>query len=208
LANPSEPFVDGLRDTYGRLSFTHKTQEKMAEIESRREIVFKIANLIVIVLTLAAVIADLASNDDEPLSVAIKAFTIAAASIALIFAFVQLNFEPGKQAEKYRTSAKLFLGLRDQYGSLIADASSGVPVGELRARRDALEERMRQIDENAPQTTAKAYSKACEAIANSEGITLSDEDIRRIFPETLRRPQRDAGQEGPSRSRGFKWPFR
>ncbi|MEW2483380.1 SLATT domain-containing protein [Mycobacterium sp. NPDC049093] len=179
-------FLADLRDAYGRLVYTHKTHEKMAEMKSWRLGAMKIINIVILALTLSAVIADLLSEESDPWFSAVKVLSVSSAAIALIYAFVQLSFDPGGDAVRFRDSAKLFLALRDAYGSLIVDGKSGADLDELRVKRDELAKRKSEVEASSPQTTKRGYKKACQALSGAESVTLTADDITRIFPAELR----------------------
>ena len=54
--------------------------------------------------------------------------------------------------------------------------------------RDALQARLAAIYKGAPQTDAKAYAKAQEALKRDEDYTFSDGEIDRFLPTSLRKP--------------------
>jgi hypothetical protein len=181
-----EAFLAQQRDAYGRLVYTHKTHEKMAEIKSWRHNALNMANIGLVALTLCSVIADMASKEGDWWFSSVKIFTITSASAALIFAFIQLSFDPGREAEKHETAAKSFLRLRDSYESLLTDAVGGDELSSLQARRDALQNQKSEVESSAPPTKPKAYKKAARSLDVSESVTLTPDDINRILPHELR----------------------
>lgn len=124
MTESMEPVITDLQTTYEKnLQYTHKVHEKEAEGKSSLSVTFKkIANLIVIALTLASTIADLAIHDEDRWKFAAHVATMIVAFVAVIFAAILLTFEAEKDGEIHRSSAKAFVALRDEYSRLIADA--------------------------------------------------------------------------------------
>lgn len=160
-----EPVITDLQTTYENLQYTHKVHEKEAEGKSSLSVTFKIANLIVIALTLASTIADLAIHDEDRWKFAAHVATMIVAFVAVIFAAILLTFEAEKDGEIHRSSAKAFVALRDEYSRLIADAKSGIDPLIVRSRRDRLDIRKDELYKSAPQTSDRAYKKATAELA-------------------------------------------
>lgn len=170
-----------IRETFGRLAYTHKTQEKQAERDTAASRRLRWWNVVVLAVTLGAALA-------APLLNSVWAAWISAlgALIAFVFATVQLSFEPQRDASDHRLAAKMVLLLRDDYARLIADAKSGVDMEQLRARRDELAARASLLHTLAPQTDSVAYQQARDALAGTEELAFTPQELDRLLPPALR----------------------
>lgn len=171
---PDEVFAE-VRNTYGRVAYTHKTHEKDAERKRGQAWWIKIDNVAVIGVTAAAAIL-------APLLETAWAAWVAAASaiIALVFAAFQLSFDPAGEANGHTLAAKSYLALRDDYRRLIADAG-GLSLDILRARRDELAKTLQRLNESAPPTSNKAYDQARQALRGTEELAFSDEEYLHLL---------------------------
>lgn len=194
MDSPRDAFLAEVRETYGRLVYTHKTQEKQAEWHTATGRRFRIWNVVVLAVTLGAALT-------APLLDSKAAAWVGAvgALVAFVFAAVQLSFDPQKAAADHRLAAKTLLALRDDYARLIADAKSGVGLDRLRARRDELATRASLLHTLVPQTDNAAYQLARSALAGTEELTFTPIELDRMLPTALReRPTPAPGTNHPS----------
>jgi len=134
MTSGPDPILGEIKETFGRVAYTHKTQEKEAELKVAAGRRIKVANLIVIGVTAAAALI-------APLVQSSQAAWIAAAAAvtALVFAAFQLSFDPTAEVTSHRIAAQSYLALRNDYRTLLSDVRAGaLSVDEMRTRRDAL----------------------------------------------------------------------
>jgi len=164
-----------IRNTFGRVAYTHKTHEKDAERKQQSASRIKIANVAVIGLTAAAAIL-------APLLASAWAAWVAALSaiVALAFAAFQLSFDPAGEANAHTLAAKSYLTLRNDYRRLIADAVDLDPT-ELRARRERLARTLDHLDRTAPPTSPKAYEQARKALRGTEELTFTEDEYNHLL---------------------------
>jgi len=179
MTSVPDPVLQEVKETFGKVAYTHKTHEKEAERAERSGRQMKVANVVVIGLTAAAaLIAPLIESD----AAAWVAFV--AALLALVFAAYQLSFDPAAAATRHRLAAKSYLALRNDYRRLLADAEAGeLTLGEFQERRDLLARELTHLDHGAPQTSARAYQAAREALLGSEELTFTEEEYRHLLGE-------------------------
>lgn len=177
MTSVPDPILGEIKETFGRVAYTHKTQEKDAELKVNAARRIKITNLIIIGVTAAAaVVAPLLQSS-------VAAWTAAvAAVIASVFAALQLSFDPAAEATSHRVAAKAYLALRNEYRTLLADIHAGaVSVDKVRTRRDALARELAHLDSTAPQTSRKAYAAARAALRGAEALTFDDDEYRKLL---------------------------
>jgi hypothetical protein len=189
VTSASDAFMSEVRQTYGRVVYTHKTHEKEAERKITQSHWLTRTNLVVISVTLAATLAmPLLKNTWA------QWIPVGSAVIAFGFAIAQLSFQPQREAAEQRNAAKSFLNLRDDFGRLIADAQGQVNIDPLRARYDVLTARLAELYAYAPQTSAAAYQKARQALTGDEEVIFTDDELNRMLPRELRRGGTNLGQ--------------
>ncbi len=141
-----DPFGDDIKTTYGLVAYTHKTHEKQAEIYADHATKMKVVNIAVLSVTL--LLALLAPVLDSTAAAVTAAFGVL---IGLALALVQLSFDPAGDSAEHRTAAKEYLAVRNKYQQLISDTrAGGVPIADLRQRRDVLAAQLETMNTMAP----------------------------------------------------------
>lgn len=174
---------DQVRECFGRVVYTHKTHEKMADRCSRTLRRFKITQIVLTAVTASGVFS-IIFLDDTVLKIATALASIA----SLIISGYMKGFDPGAAAQKHRDAAASMWPIRESYLSLLTDLrmkrisdDKGVDV------RDALQAKLAAIYRGAPQTTGEAYADAQDALKNKEDLTFSDAEIDCFLPTSLRK---------------------
>lgn len=171
-----------IRESFGRVAYTHKTHEKAAEIESSKAIWTKWINVILTTLTSSSIVGSVITDNGT-----LQVVSSLLAAVTLAFVIFQLSFRPDEEAEKHRQAAKELWYIRERCVNLLADIKNGkIPEHEIVARRDNLLTELRIIYKSAPQTTSKAYKAAQQALKINEELTFSDEEIDNLLPAELR----------------------
>jgi hypothetical protein len=170
-----------IRESFGRVLYTHKTHEKDRERLAFLGTMSKWANIILSGLTFGGVIATVGTDDPFWLGVSLALSTLSAG-----YAVFQLSFDPNKKAGSHRAAAKQFLVLRNRYVHLMADIVEGIMTpDQIRIRRDELEKETADAFLVAPDTSYKAYRKAQKALQVDEDMTFGDEELNMFLPAAL-----------------------
>lgn len=174
-----------IRESFGRVVYSHKTHEKDAEIFSCQAVATRWVNIVLTSLTSGTLISTIITN--QAVLAYISAFL---ATITLAFVIFQLSFNPEEKAEKHRQIAKELWYIRELYVNLIADViNDNISEGVILSRRNELLEKLHIIYKFAPITSSKAYKKAQEALKINEELTFSKEEIDQFLPEELKMGQ-------------------
>lgn len=175
--------LDTIRDSFGRVVYTHKTHEKQLEILHGRLERYKWARLIIIALTATGALGVLLVNDR-----AVEVVTAILAFISLAVTLYGMSFNPEKQMSDHRRTARELWHIRECYLNLISDlVANRVDEDEAAQHRDRLTEELAEIYEDSPDTTSEAYLKAQKALKVSEEMTFSDAEIDAFLPKSLRK---------------------
>lgn len=174
-----------VRESFGRVVYSHKTHEKQADICFTKH---RWQQGVLIALTaissgtfLAAVVGLLG---DPALT------SLATSSIALLVTWISLGaktFRFADESEAHRDIASRLWDVRESYISLIADLMSGDLSDErARARRDELQDAARSAYADAPRTSSKAFARAQGGLKHNEEMTFTPREIDLFLPEALR----------------------
>lgn len=171
-----------IRESFGRVVYSHKTHEKDAEISSHYLTVVKWANIILTTISSGTLVSTIITN--QLILIYISAILSA---VTLAFIIFQLSFNPEEKAEKHRLLAKELWHIREKYVNLMADIiSERISDDTIIARRNEIIEELKLIYKFAPITSSKAYKKAQEALKINEELTFSDDEIDQFLPNELK----------------------
>src|SRR6266446_7402265 len=170
-----DPNVRAIRESFGRVVYSHKTHEKAREIETSKATVVKWVNIVLTTLTSTTLVTTIFTNQKILLYVGSILSTL-----ALAFVIFQLSFDPAKEAERHRATAKALWYVREQYAHLLTDIKADPSAVNISQRRDELVEELKRIYELAPDTSSKVYKAAQKALKISEDMTFSDEEINKF----------------------------
>lgn len=179
------PFEEQIRECFGRVVYTHKTHEKMAERCSRTLQHIKLSQIAVSVLTTSGALSVVFWEQFW-----LKLATALLSIVSLWAAGYMKGFDPGGAAQKHRDAAASLWPVRESYLSLLTDLRmGGVSSEEAVKRRDELQEKLAAIYQGAPQTNSKAYADAQVALKKNKDYTFSDAEIDKFVPLALRKAQ-------------------
>jgi hypothetical protein len=178
-----------LRESYGRVVYSHKTHEKCADILLSRQDRIRLWQIVFSAVTTAGFVG------------AVLGTGRAAAIIGLIVSTTLLalnsytkNYDLGELAQKHRQAASDLWFIREQYLSLLVDlAMREKPLESLQEQRDGLVQKLHETYKGAPSTTYAAYRKAQEALQKLEDMTFSDAEIDAFLPKELKRAKAGNG---------------
>ncbi len=177
-----------VRQTFANTVFTQKVQEVACEFQEKNSTVVKIINLFLVLIVLTMLVVQAYNPSNLSYSYLGAGITI----IEIIFLITQLNFNFEQKAILHKNSALKFMGLRDEYRSLIADImNNSYSIKEIIIKRDHLQNKYQTICSFSPQTGRKEYQEAQKrlnkrGVVEGEDFTWSDEEIDRFLPKTLR----------------------
>lgn len=172
-----------IRECFGRVVWTHKTQEKCADIISRRHNIVKYIQIALSALTTTGVLITV-FGENKIIGI------ITAVLSAILFAintYVK-GHDLGEIAQKHSDSASDLWNIREEYFSLLTDLKAEViELEELIQKRDSLQDRLSNVYKGSPRTINKAYTEATKALKLNEELTLSDSEINMFLPNELKK---------------------
>lgn len=184
----TEQILEGqLRECYGRVVYTHKTQEKCADILLKRQSCIKWWQIVLSAIIAGGVVTMIFDwlVDYKKLSEFIIAII---STILLVLNSYTKDHDLGAIAQKHRQSAVNIWLTREKYLTLIvALRMKQLSLDEVCLKRDELLEELHNIYLGSPSTNFKAYQEAQKSLKAMEEMTFSDEEIDKFLPKELRR---------------------
>lgn len=179
------PLLGQIRESYGRLVYTHKTHEKEADRQHHFHLTQQWGLIILTALgTGSFLFSILEIIVPQPISTVIIS-TIAIFTSWISLAATTLKFS--ENSEEHRNTAAELWDIRESYISLIADLiSENITEDEARNRRDELQGALREIYSSAPRTTSNSYKLAQEGLKENEELFFTQEEIDLLLPQALR----------------------
>ncbi len=172
-----------LRESFGRVVYSHKTHEKCGDILLERLSSIKLWQIVLSAITTGGFISAFLGAGEIGAGIGVLVST----SLLVLNAYTK-NYDLGELAQKHKQAANDIWLIREKYLSLITDLSMGEkPLENLQKERDSLVEELHSVYTGAPSTTFQAYKKAQEALQHNEDMTFSDEEIDAFLPKELKR---------------------
>lgn len=172
-----------IRECFGRVVYSHKTQEKCSDILLQRLSTIKLCQIILSALTTAGFVGAVFSSEN----ILSFAGSIISTLLLILNAYTK-NYDLGEIAQKYKQAANDAWLIREKYLSLITDIKIG--SGEIESfqnKRDELLGELHKIYGGSPSTNFKAYQEAQNALQSNEELTFSDAEIDAFLPKYLRK---------------------
>lgn len=172
---------DQIRECFGRIVYTHKTHERMADNCAKKLNQFKVGQIVLTALTSTGAVGVVVTNEAW-----LKIATVLVSFLALLVTTYLKNFDLGSTAQKHRDAAAKLWNVRECYLSLLID----LPTLDRQAavdRRDELQAMLAALYQSAPQTDGKAYIEAQKRLQKMEDMTFSANEIDCFLPLSLKR---------------------
>jgi len=178
-----EPLEAQIRECFGRVAWSHKTQEKCADILLLRDKTIKIWQIVLSVITTTSIIGSFLGESQWGVILA----GILSAILLGLNTYTK-DYNLGEISQKHSDSAIQLWNIRELYLSILTDIKSNTStVEEIQNRRDQLQEKLKSIYKGSPRTISKAYVEATKALKVNEELTFSDKEIDNLLPTALRK---------------------
>lgn len=176
-----------LRECYGRVVYSHKTQEKCVDILLNKQSIIKISQIILSALTTGGLLVAVIGDDKKG-----AIFSVLISTILLVLNAYTKNYNLGEIAQKHKQAANDLWIIREKYLSLLVDVRiKQLPIETVQSHRDKLLDELHMVYSGSPSTTGKAYQKAQNALQQLEDMTFSDAEIDKFLPKELKRANQE-----------------
>lgn len=172
---------DQIRECFGRVVYTHKTHERMADRSAVTLGRYKLAQVVLTALTSTGAVG-VAVTSQTWLEIA----TVVLSFLTLFVSTYLKSFDLGGIAQKHRDAASKLWNVRECYLSLLTDLPALDRTLAIE-RRDELQSGLAALYQSAPQTDGKAYSEAQKRLKEMEDMTFSADEIDCFLPLSLKR---------------------
>jgi hypothetical protein len=173
-----------IRECFGRVVYSHKTQEKCADI------IFKIHNrlkLILIIISAVVTTSLLIKLFGDKQEWALMLGVILSTLLFGLNTYMK-DFDLGEIAQKHTNAANDLWDIRETYLSLLTDIRADqLSINQIINQRDELQKRLSSVYSGSPRTNYKAYKEASKALKVNEELTFSDQEIDAFLPKELRK---------------------
>ncbi|OJV51035.1 MAG: hypothetical protein BGO31_11265 [Bacteroidetes bacterium 43-16] len=172
-----------LRECFGRVVYSHKTQEKCADIILRLHKRLKLFQIIISAVVTTSLLVKLFGDQDWALMVGVLMSTL----LFGINSYTK-DYDLGEISQKHTNAANDLWDIRETYLSTITDLKAGqLTIDQIIEKRDELQKRLLNVYSGSPRTTSKAYKEASNSLKNQEELTFSDKEIDAFLPKGLRK---------------------
>lgn len=172
-----------LRECFGRVAWSHKTQEKCADILNKRNSRIKISQIVLSAITTTGIIV-IIFGDQKWVGI----LTALISAVLLALNTYLRKYDIGQIAQKHADCASNLWNIRESYLSLLTDIKAEtISIDEIIKRRDKLQNELFNVYHGAPRSISEAYDKASKALKSNEELTFSDEEIDMFLPKELRK---------------------
>jgi hypothetical protein len=181
--NKFELLEGQIRENYGKIVYSHKVQEKCADILNDRNNCIKNLQIVLSGLITTGLLVRIFKGEEWAL---IISTILSAIQFAMTSYLKEYNL--GETIQKHTTAALELLEIRDKYLSLLTDLKARlVSLDNIVKKRDELQAELSKTYKGSPRTFSKAYIKAQKALQNNKELTFSDEEIDNFLPTPLRK---------------------
>ena len=183
--DPKDVLDAQLRESFGRVVYTHKAHEKQVDILLARLSRIKLGQFVLPAISTSGFVAMLLGTGWWGSLVG----AIFSAALLALNLYTR-NYDVAEHAKQHRDAAINIWSIREKYVSLIADLAMGSrSLSDTQLKRDALIDELSEIYANSPNTTEAAYKKAQKALKLEEEMTFSVAEVDSFLPQVLSRTE-------------------
>ena len=177
-----------LRENYGKIVYSHKTQEKCADILQKKNNILKSIQIILSAIITTGLLIRIFKGQDWALIIS----TILSAIQFGLITFLK-DSVLGETIQKHSNAALELWNIRENYLSLLTDIKSrSISITGIQNKRDEWQLQLLKIYAGSPRTFSKAYQAARKALQISEELTFIDSEINLLLPIELRKVKKEA----------------
>ena len=181
MANKYQDILDAVRQNYASVVWTHKIQEKQADIYAKRYRILETINILVAAATSCGIITTIFIDG----IVAKIITTILSFGTLAITAYFK-SFDVKSMEQQHRQAANKFIGIRNRLLHVIAELHTGEETDKISKEYNSIVKELNEIYVSAPSTTDAAVRMAEQALKTKDEYTYTQEEIDHFLPPALR----------------------
>lgn len=169
-----------IKDAYGKAVYTYTAHHKFADRQRRYKKYIDITQIALTALSTVGFLATVIA--DQVLLSWIGGIT---AAVSLGLNLYTKDYDLQKDINAHENAANELWDVREKYISLLTDFEV-LPFEKITEVRDAMQEKMSQINKKYPCTDKKSYQEAQKALKSEEEQTFNKGEVDALLPEGLR----------------------
>lgn len=182
-SNEMEILEAQIRECFGKVVYSHKTQEKCADIILKLHKRLKLLQIIISAIVTTSLLFKIFGSEDWALIVGVVLSTI----LFGLNAYMK-DYDLGEISQKHTNAANELWDVRESYFSLLTDMNAGqLTINQIMNQRDELQNRLHNVYSGSLRTNYKAYDEAKKALKIDKEMTFSDKEIDAFLPKELRK---------------------
>lgn len=172
-----------IRECFGRVVYSHKTQEKCADIVFKIHKNLKLAQIIISAIVTTSLLLKIFGDNQIALFVGAVLSTI-----LFGLSMYMKDYDLGEIAQKHTNAANELWDIRETYLSILTDIKANqLSINQIINQRDDLQKRLANVYSGSPRTNYKAYKEASKALKLNEELTFNEKEIDAFLPKELRK---------------------
>lgn len=190
---------DCVRNVFGRVMWSHKIQEKQADIQAHYSLAMTLTN---VTLSAATSVGLFSIIFVDRFWLKLISTLASFASTAIVWFSKELDLPD--RIKTHRKAAVDYLAVKDRLQNLLMKIRfRTVPVERLEEEFSQLNESVNNINAQAPQTTDRAVRRASRALKVENDDNITNKEIDNGLPPSLRKGNQDeiTGHEVQSQHR-------
>lgn len=174
---------DAVRDMYVRSVWSHKIQEKQADIYQKQYKVMEIISIICASLTSVGILSTIFADH-----LWIKILSAVLSFVTVFITAYFKSFDLNTLTKVHKEAANQLLIVRNEIICLLTLVKmKGKTVNELESRYQELMDKANEVYKDTPSTTDRAVKKAKEALQITGDNTFTKEEIDFYLPMALQK---------------------
>ncbi|MFC0265026.1 SLATT domain-containing protein [Alloscardovia macacae] len=173
--------LDEVRQNFASVVWTHKIQEKQADLYEWQYKCVMTINIVLASITSAGILTVI-FND----GFALRLFSALVSLGSLGTTAVLGSFDLKAMSERNKNTANRLVILRNQLIHVIEKLHGEGDIEEINQEYENIMSEVHRVYADAPSTTSKAERKASKALKDNNEYTYTQEEIDRFLPPSLR----------------------
>lgn len=171
-----------VKDTYARVVWTHKIQEKQGDIYAGRYAVMQTVQVVTTAITSAGIISAIFYDETW-----VRVISAVVSVVSLFISAYLKSFDLKSMTANHKTAANKLLAKRDQFSNLIVRIRlRDGTVHDLMTAHEKLTDELHSLYQECPQTTSKAVHKAGIALKIKNDNTFDEDELDKLLPDPLK----------------------
>lgn len=176
-----QTLLDTVRQQYASVVWTHKIQEKQADLYAEKYKCFETANIVVASLTACGIVGCIFED-----GFFLKIISAILSFVTVFISAYNKSFDLKTLADGNKTAANQIIGIRNELLQIISELHiMEKDITEINGEFIKVMKRLNKIYVEMPTTTNEAVYNANKALKEKKEYTFSDEEIDMLLPPML-----------------------